>query len=139
MLWVERDLAAICKAIFDQWESKKAELHHQYFFAANGRWTYDDTVALIEKGKSSHTSTIYKIDPELVTGKPCKYVRQETSGFPERDKLFRMYNQLGTTYPGFVSPDPSVLTLGVELASLEDFIRERLIPSLEPLEDVMQT
>ena len=132
MLWVERDLAAICKAIFDQWETKKAELNHQYFFAANGRWTYDDTVAMIEKGEQASLAVnISHADTNSVTGKKCTYTRQETSGFPERDKMFNMYNKLGTTYPGFESPDPNVLKLGVEVSSLEDFIRERLMPALD--------
>ena len=51
MLWVERDLAAVCKAIFDNWDLRKEDLNHQYLFAASVRMSYNELVAVIEKGK----------------------------------------------------------------------------------------
>lgn len=65
-----------------------------------------------------------------MTGKPTRFVLQESSGNAERDKLFGLYNKLGTTYPGFVAPDPKILSLGVDFATFEDFVRGRLIPYL---------
>lgn len=65
-----------------------------------------------------------------MTSKPTSFVLQESSGNAERDKMFRMYNKLGTTYPGFIAPDPKLLSLGVSFASFEDFVRERLMPHL---------
>lgn len=51
MVWVEKDLSAIVKAVFDNWETKKLELNYQHLFASSGRVTYADLVRLIEKGK----------------------------------------------------------------------------------------
>ena len=53
MLWVERDLAAVCKAILDNWDLRKDELNHQYLFASSIRMSYNELVAIIEKGESS--------------------------------------------------------------------------------------
>jgi hypothetical protein len=65
-----------------------------------------------------------------VTGKPTKYVLQPTSGNSERDRMFKMYNDLGGSYPGYVAPDPRVLDLGVQFSGMEAFIRERMMPFL---------
>ena len=41
-----------------------------------------------------------------------------------------MYNELGGSYPGFTSPDPKIVELGVEFSSMEDFVKERMMPQL---------
>ena len=51
MLWVEKDLAAVCKAVFDHWYARKMELNHQYLFASSVRMSYNELVAIIEKGE----------------------------------------------------------------------------------------
>ena len=53
MLWVEKDLAAVCKAVFDNWDLRKQELNHQYLCASSVRMSYNDLVAVIEKGRIS--------------------------------------------------------------------------------------
>jgi hypothetical protein len=65
-----------------------------------------------------------------VTGRPTKYVLEPTSGNKERDKLFQMYNDLGGSYPGFVSPDPKILGLGVKFSGMDSYVRERMMPFL---------
>jgi hypothetical protein len=64
-----------------------------------------------------------------VTGQPTTYVVLPTTGNVERDKMFNLYNETGT-YPGVILPDQRVLNLGVELHSLEEFVRDRLMPHL---------
>ena len=64
-----------------------------------------------------------------VTGLTTKYVILPTTGNESRDTMFNLYNKTGT-YPGVVLPDQSVLSLGVELHGLEQFVREKLIPHL---------
>lgn len=51
MVWIEKDLSAIVKAVLDSWETKKLDLNYQHLFASSGRVTYADLVRLIEKGK----------------------------------------------------------------------------------------
>lgn len=43
--------------------------------------------------------------------------------------MFELYNRVGM-YPGKEIPDENVLALGVKLHSVEDFIRDRLLPHL---------
>jgi hypothetical protein len=50
MLYVEKDLAAISKAVFDQWEQKQDKLNHTYLYASNARLTPLDIRSAIEKG-----------------------------------------------------------------------------------------
>jgi hypothetical protein len=50
MLYVERDLSALAKAVFDQWDSKKNELNHKILYCANTRVSAADIIACIERG-----------------------------------------------------------------------------------------
>ena len=49
MLYVQKDLGAIVKAVFDRWEERKGELNHQYLFAADARVTPTDILHSIKK------------------------------------------------------------------------------------------
>jgi hypothetical protein len=50
MLYVEKDLSSVTKAIFDHWDSRKEELNHQYLCVANARLSPRDILACINKG-----------------------------------------------------------------------------------------
>lgn len=52
MLYVEKDLAEIVKAIFDHWDVKKQELDGQYLQASSARITPRDVCRAAEKGMS---------------------------------------------------------------------------------------
>ncbi|GBE83552.1 NAD(P)-binding protein [Sparassis crispa] len=112
MLYVEKDLAGVTKAVLDQYEARP-ELHHEYLYVSNARVSPREIVAAVTK----------------VTGKRAAYVTLATTGVPDRDIMFRLYNEMGM-YGGKEIPDENVLALGVELHSVEDFIRERLAPHL---------
>jgi hypothetical protein len=64
-----------------------------------------------------------------VSGKRCQYIVLPTTGVPERDSMFQLYNEVGM-HPGAQIPDAEVLKLGVEFHDVEDFIRDRLLPHL---------
>ncbi|KAJ6088370.1 hypothetical protein N7486_009631 [Penicillium sp. IBT 16267x] len=113
MLYVEKDLAAISKAVFDQWEQKQDKLNHTYLYASNARLTPLDISSAIEK----------------VSGRRTTYEVIPSTGVPDRDIMFQLYNHVGM-YPGKEIPDLNVVDLGVEVASVEDFIREKLLPHL---------
>lgn len=132
MVWIEKDLSAIAKAVLDNWETKKPELQYQHLFASSGRVTYGDLVRLIEKGEQANSlkNSRWLNAFNKVSGKPTTYVLQETTGIPERDKMFKMYTSFKQNYPGFHAPDPKVLALGVQPAGPEDFVRERILPAL---------
>ncbi|KAF6517879.1 hypothetical protein HZS61_001957 [Fusarium oxysporum f. sp. conglutinans] len=108
-LYVEKDLGAVAKALFDQWDEKKDILDGKYFLASGARETMGDINAILEK--VSGKKVIYKVKP--------------TCGIPDRDIMLQLYNNVGM-YPGVDIPTPEVAMLGVKLHSAEDFIRERL-------------
>ncbi|KAM5374701.1 hypothetical protein ACJZ2D_006345 [Fusarium nematophilum] len=112
-LYVEKDLSAVCKALFDQWDSKSASLDGKYFLASGARETMGQINAVLEK----------------VSGKKVVYKVKPTCGIPDRDIMLQLYNGVGM-YPGVKIPTPEVLDLGVKLHTAEDYIRERLLPHL---------
>lgn len=52
-LYVEKDLAAVCGAIFDQWDNKKSELDGKYYLAAGARETQGQINEFLERGKAN--------------------------------------------------------------------------------------
>lgn len=113
MLFVEKDLSAIAKAVFDHWDSKKDQLTHTYLYCCNARVSPNDIIACVER----------------VTGKPTIYKRLDSTGWKDRDVMFQLYNECGM-YNGKEIPDQNVLALGVDLHGVEDFVRSRLLPHL---------
>jgi len=53
MLYVEKDLAAIVKAVFDHWDVRKDELDGQYLQASSARITPKEVCMAAEKSISS--------------------------------------------------------------------------------------
>ena len=51
MLYVEKDLSAIVKAVFDAWPDRKNELNWKYLHATNARLTPSDVIKAAEKGE----------------------------------------------------------------------------------------
>lgn len=113
MLFVEKDLSGIAKAVFDQWDDKKKELSHQYLYCADARRSPDEILNCIER----------------ISGKQTVYKQLGSTGWPDRDIMFELYNECGM-YGGKKIPDENVLALGVDLHGIEDFVRERLLPHL---------
>ncbi|OAP65630.1 hypothetical protein AYL99_01602 [Fonsecaea erecta] len=113
MVWVEKDLAGVAKAIFDHWDQRKEQLKFRYLYAMDAIHTPREICEVIQR----------------VTGLPTKYVVLPTTGNEQRDIMFTLYNKTGT-YPGVKLPDQKVLGLGVELHGLEQFVKERLVPHL---------
>ena len=65
----------------------------------------------------------------LVTGKDTIYVALESTGVPDRDIMFQLYNEMGM-YGNKVLPDEAVVKLGVQMHGIDDFVREVLAPHL---------
>lgn len=146
MLYVEKDLSQCVKVILDKWETKREKLNHKYFYVANCRLTPREFKTAIEKGLSPETPTIpfsfplILVPPHfvfvknyvdfIVTGRKCTYTVLPTTGVPDRDIMFKLYNGIGM-YGSKEIPDEGLLELGVRFHSVEDFIRERLMPYLQ--------
>lgn len=113
MLFVEKDLAGIAKAVFDQWDEKKNQLQHQYLHCTDARISADDILPCVAR----------------ITGKKAVYKRLETSVWKDRDIMFQLYNECGM-YGTKEIPDENVLALRVALHGIENFVRERLLPHL---------
>ncbi|KAH7123131.1 hypothetical protein EDB81DRAFT_665424 [Dactylonectria macrodidyma] len=112
-LYVEKDLSGVCKALFDQWDTRSSSLDGKYFLASGARETMSQINATIER----------------VSGKKVVYKVKPTCGIPDRDIMLQLYDNVGM-YPGLEIPTPEVLELGVTLHTAEDYIREKLLPYL---------
>jgi hypothetical protein len=65
----------------------------------------------------------------LVTGKRCIWECLPTTGVPDRDIMYQLYNEVGM-YGNTKLPDELILELGVQMHGIEDYVRERLVPYL---------
>lgn len=113
MLFVEKDLSGVAKAVLDRWAAQKDQLCHRYLYCADARVSPSDILACVAR----------------LSGKKAVYRRLETTGWEDRDVMFRLYNECGM-YGAKEIPDENVLALGVELHGIEDFVRSRLLPHL---------
>ncbi|KAI0808017.1 NAD(P)-binding protein [Fomes fomentarius] len=113
MLYVQKDLSAVTKAVFDSWDTRKDELNHVYLYVANARVTPQEIIASVKK----------------LTGKDGIYVLLPTTGVADRDIMFQLYNEMGM-YGTKVLPDENILKLGVQMHGIDDFVREVLAPHL---------
>lgn len=64
-----------------------------------------------------------------MTGKDSIYNLLPTTGVPDRDIMFELYNELGM-YGTKALPDENVARLGVEMHGVDDFVRKALAPHL---------
>ncbi|OSD08240.1 NAD-P-binding protein [Trametes coccinea BRFM310] len=132
MLYVQRDLSAVTLAVFDNWDARKDELNHQYLYVANARVTPLEILASVKKGSSSLSHfklTGLVVDHCAVTGKDGVYEVLPSTGVPDRDIMFQLYNELGM-YGTKELPDENILKLGVEMHGIDEFVREALAPHL---------
>lgn len=133
MLYVEKDLSGVAKAIFDQWDLKKEELNHKVLYCADARVSPDDVIACIEQGIIVTVPWKYWCIADentyAVSGKKCTFKCLPTTGVPDRDIMYQLYNEMGM-YGGKELPDENVIALGVKMHGIEDFVRERLLPHL---------
>jgi hypothetical protein len=58
MVWVERDLAGVVKAIFDNWDRRKEELRHRYLYAMDAVHTPREVCDVIHRGKWQATGAV---------------------------------------------------------------------------------
>lgn len=51
MVWVEKDVAAVAKAVFDNWDERKDELRYRHLYAMDAVRTPREICETIQKGK----------------------------------------------------------------------------------------
>jgi hypothetical protein len=57
-LYVEKDLGAVCKAVWDQWDDKKSGLDGKYLLAAGAHETPRYMAQVLEKGMMAAPSIV---------------------------------------------------------------------------------
>ena len=136
MLYVQKDLSAVTKAVFDNWDARKDEIAHRYLYVANARVTPLEILASVKKRELAPLSPLPSASHILtntylfaVTGKDGTYSVLPTTGVQDRDVMFRLYNEMGM-YGAKALPDENVLKLGVRMHGIDDFVREVLAPHL---------
>ena len=50
MVWVEKDLAGVVKAVLDNWDDRKGELMYKYLHAMDAIHTPFEVCSVIERG-----------------------------------------------------------------------------------------
>ena len=55
MVYVQKDLSTVTKAVFDNWAARKGELNHRYMYVANARVTPREILASVKKRESDPT------------------------------------------------------------------------------------
>ncbi|KAI0658732.1 NAD-P-binding protein [Cubamyces menziesii] len=113
MLYVQKDLSAVTKAVLDNWDARKDELNYRYLYVANARLTPRDILASVKK----------------LAGKDGVYICLPNTGVPDRDIMFQLHNEVGM-YGTKELPDENILKLGVQMHNIDDFVREVLAPHL---------
>ncbi|OGE53436.1 hypothetical protein PENARI_c008G05275 [Penicillium arizonense] len=112
-LYVEKDLGAVCKAVWDQWDDKKNGLDGKYLLAAGAHETPRYMAQVLEK----------------VSGKKVEYSTLPTTGIPERDIMLNLYNAVGM-HPNRTLPTEEIQALGLNLHTVDSYYRQRLLPHL---------
>jgi hypothetical protein len=51
MVWVEKDLAGIAKAVFDNWDQRRDELRYRYLYAMDAVHTPHELCDVIQRGE----------------------------------------------------------------------------------------
>ncbi|KAH9913722.1 uncharacterized protein B0H18DRAFT_1147352, partial [Fomitopsis serialis] len=108
MLYVEKNLSAITKAVLDHWGDEPCGAEPQ--------------VPLL--CQRAALRSIIAIAPSI-TGTPCACTILMTTHVPDRDIMLHLYNEMGM-YGTKEIPDENVLKLGVRLHDIDNFVRSRL-------------
>lgn len=53
MVWVEKDLAGVVKAVLDRWDERKDELIHRHLYAMDAIHTPSEICETIQQGEKS--------------------------------------------------------------------------------------
>ena len=74
MLYVQKDLSAVTKAVLDNWDARKDELNYRYLYVANARLTPRDILASVKK-RTSRSSV--DDGSHATTDSPISYSRRQ--------------------------------------------------------------
>jgi len=110
ILAVGQDLGPVVLALFKKYQKRK-DLWYKILVVGTERMTYPQLAELLEK--------------EL--GKPVKFTTPESSGMQEIDDMYAYQSEYQLYMPTPI-PDPQVLSLGIKVGTLEDFVRKEVKP-----------
>jgi uncharacterized protein YbjT (DUF2867 family) len=116
LTYVEKDLGATVVAVLDNYRAKPAILTEPVYCIA-GLWSSGDFVQEIERQLGE--------DVSLITTSTC--------GNPYLDHAYRSFNAWGVALDVNL-PHPSHTLLGIELHTLEDYVREDIVPFVKASE-----
>jgi hypothetical protein len=116
LTYVEQDLGATVVAILDNYKAKPAILTEPVYCIA-GIWSSGEFVQEIERQLGERVS--------LITTSTCRN--------PYLDHTYRSFNAWGVALDVNL-PHPSHTLLGIELHTLEDYVREDILPFVQATE-----
>ena len=116
LTYAEQDLGATVVATLDNYKAKPAILTEPVYCIA-GLWSSGEFVQEIERQLGEKVS--------LITTSTC--------GNPYLDHAYRSFNAWGVALDVNL-PHPSHTLLGIELHTLEDYVREDIVPFVKATE-----
>ncbi|EXJ71093.1 uncharacterized protein A1O5_06086 [Cladophialophora psammophila CBS 110553] len=114
MIWTGRDLGPTVDAILKNYRTKPLAGGEVYCVGG-----YHSTADVAE-------------EIQRQTGKQTRVVTAPTSGFKDLDVMYEYYND-HSLYSEFPIPEKETLELGIEFHSMEDFVREVVVPYISKL------
>jgi hypothetical protein len=116
LMYVERDLGATIFAALDNYQAKPAILTEPIYCIA-GLWSSGEFVQEIERQ----------------LGKKVSLITTSTCGNPYLDRAYRSFNARGVALDVNL-PHPRHTLLVIELHTLEDYVREDIVPFIKAAE-----
>jgi uncharacterized protein YbjT (DUF2867 family) len=121
MIWVERDLGRTVAAILKSDRATKAKAA-----AAGG---FGGEVYCVG-GMNSPAEVAAEIQKQ--TGRETRVVTVPTTGLHDLDIMYECYNEY-SVYSELTYPTPATVELGVQLSTLEDWVRDSAVPHVTKL------
>ncbi|KAK7042203.1 NmrA domain-containing protein [Favolaschia claudopus] len=106
-VWVARDVPAAVLALLKNYNSKGKEIVGKAFPVVTGRLTHEELARMVGG----------------VLGKEVKYVEGPKTGMPVIDEMWTALAEYSGLYTDTPIANPDLVKLGVELSSVEEFVR----------------
>ncbi|KAJ2985031.1 hypothetical protein NUW58_g5752 [Xylaria curta] len=115
MVDLDRDLGLAVIKVLETYR-EKPEILKDPLWCVGGQWCVNDLVAEVKKQ----------------TGQDVHVVTTATTGSDQLDQMYEYYNEWGV-FRALELPHPKNKELGLELGTLENFVRQEVVPHLQAL------
>ncbi|KZP07180.1 NAD(P)-binding protein [Athelia psychrophila] len=111
LTWAENALGTSVLALLTHYQDRADEILGKTFYVGNADMTYPDFAAVLSKA----------ID------RPVRFVSGPPTGIQPLDDMYKIMSEFGM-YPDASLPDPRLIALGAQFATLEEFAEQHFKP-----------